>query len=83
MYLKSQNGGSLIDPLHYDHRTSPPTSTNFQFLSEIDAKKLIKSVPTKSCELHPIPTTILKECIGAILKECIGTWVAIITTIVN
>ena len=46
VYMKSLYGGSLIDPLHYDQRITPPQAlTRFQFLSEIDTNKLMKSAP--------------------------------------
>ena len=43
-----------------DHR-NPPSFTQFKELSEHDIIKLINQSPSKSCELNPIPTAILKE----------------------
>ena len=49
--------------------------TDFKSVSEDEVYKIIKSSPTKSCALDPIPTWILKECIGPLLP--------VITQIVN
>ena len=56
MYWKSQSSSSAIDPLQFDYRTTTPPLpfTKFQFLSQIDTKKLIKAAPIKSYELDPI-----------------------------
>ena len=48
-----------------DHR-NPPSFTQFKELSEHDIVKLINQSPSKSCELDPIPTAILKEVLPLI-----------------
>ena len=48
-----------------DHR-NPPSFTQFKELSEHDIIKLINQSPSKSCELDPIPTAILKEVLPSI-----------------
>ena len=35
-------------------------------VSHMDVKDMVKSVPPKSCELHPIPTKILTDHIGGL-----------------
>ncbi len=45
--------------------TSLPTE--FKSLNEDKVKKLILESPNKHCELDPIPTSLLRECIGEIL----------------
>lgn len=45
------------------------------FTSESEVRKIIKASPPKSCELDPIPTSVLKSCVDNIL--------ATITTIIN
>jgi hypothetical protein len=41
--------------------------TGFSPISEADVKRLILTAPTKSCDLDPIPTQLLKSCIDALL----------------
>ena len=45
---------------------NPPSCTQFKELLVEDIIKLIKQSPSKSCELDPIPTAILKEMILSI-----------------
>ena len=45
---------------------NPPSCTQFKELLVEDIIKLIKQSPSKSCELDPIPTTILKEVIPSV-----------------
>jgi hypothetical protein len=49
--------------------------TKFKILSEADVKKIVLKSPNKYCELDPIPTALLRECIDEILP--------ILTTIIN
>ena len=60
--LKANPTQYIIDE---DHR-NPPSFTQFKELSEHDTIKLIDQSPSKSCELDPIPTAILKEVLPAI-----------------
>ena len=39
----------------------------FSPISEADVKRLIMAAPTKSCDLDPIPTQLLKSCIDVLL----------------
>ena len=58
-----------VNPTQYiiaeDH-INPPSLTKFKELKEHDIIKLINQSPTKSCELDPIPTAILKEVLPSI-----------------
>ena len=58
-----------VNPTQYiiaeDHR-NPPSLTKFKELKEHDIIKLINQSPSKSCELDPIPTAILKEVLPSI-----------------
>ena len=49
--------------------------TEFKPLSLDSVKTLITSAPSKSCEIDPIPTSMVKECLGEISP--------IISTIIN
>ena len=49
--------------------------TDFRPVSEEDVAKIIKSSPSKSCSLDPIPTQLLKQCLDILIP--------IITRIVN
>ena len=48
---------------------------SFQTMSEDEVLKIIKSTPTKSCDLDPIPTSLVLDCISVLLTP--------ITNIVN
>jgi hypothetical protein len=39
----------------------------FDTVTEDEVKKIINNSPTKSCELDPLPTTLLKDCIDVIV----------------
>ena len=49
--------------------------TNFRPTSIAEIRKIMQKSPLKSCELDPLPTFLLKECVETVLP--------IITTIVN
>ena len=49
-----------------EDNNNPPSFTQFKELLLEDIIKLIKQSPSKSCELDPIPTIILKEVIPSI-----------------
>ena len=48
---------------------------SFQTMSEEEVLKIIKSTPNKSCDLDPVPTSLVLDCIGVLLTP--------ITNIVN
>ena len=43
------------------------TLTSFTFVSEYDIVKFLASSPTKTCDLDPIPTSLVKECTAKLL----------------
>jgi hypothetical protein len=45
----------------------PHQLTCFSPVTETDVKRLIVGAPTKSCDLDPIPTQLLKSCIDVLL----------------
>jgi hypothetical protein len=60
------------------NRTPPPVKQKMKTLqsaSKDEIRKIILSSPNKSCELDPIPTTLLKACIDILIDP--------ITNIVN
>ena len=63
------------DVLRADVRFSGQPLTDFTAASCEEVRKLLMSSPSKSCELDPIPTFLL--------KQCIDSFVPAITTIVN
>ena len=72
-FIKSEK-----DDLHIPQKTThkPKKLLNhFPRASEAEVLKLIKASPSKSCSLDPMPTWLLKDCIGALLPT--------ITKIVN
>ena len=54
---------------------NPPPLNNFKPLSQDEVKKLISKAPTKSCDLDPCPTFIIKDCMDILLAP--------ITNIIN
>ena len=65
--------------VHNNHRTLAPSAncfqpssssgffSNFELLREDSVKKLVLSVPTKSCSLDPVPTKVVKECLDELV----------------
>ena len=70
--VKAQQG--IEDTSHDDRNT--PRLTYFPPISADDLKKIILKAPTKSCQLDPIPTKIVKECVEPLLP----TFVKILNT---
>ena len=57
------------EPLQHrgpDDITAKDTLSNFPIVSESKVRKIIMSSASKSCELDPIPTFLLKECIDVL-----------------
>ena len=44
-----------------------PSLEEFEPLQEIEATKIVKSMPTKSCEMDVLPTTLLKDNIDHLM----------------
>ena len=49
--------------------SNPPKITIFRQVSEEAVDKIIKTSPTKSCLLDPLPTFLIKECIDILLPS--------------
>ena len=73
--LKIRDLFKNIKPFSCERNMEVPTFTKFSVLTELEVKKLIMQMKTKSCELDPIPTKILKDHIDVFLP--------IMTKIVN
>ena len=60
-----------------DNPVIPETQklSDFQLVTEDEIKKMISSSPTKSCDLDPLPTKLLKECLAELCP--------VITKIIN
>lgn len=64
------------NPMDYMNKSPPDDKfSEFKTLTEDDVLQLIKSSSNASCELDPIPTKLLKQCVHALLP--------IITAILN
>lgn len=76
--MKVSNTRSELDAaatFHNNHSTLAPSAncfqpssssgffSNFELLSKDSVKKLVLSIPTKSCPLDPVPTKVVKECL--------------------
>lgn len=53
---------------HYKPPTPPPLLTDFSLTSEEEVRQCILSMSDATCELDPIPTKRLKECVDAFVK---------------
>ena len=87
--MKISNIRSELDAaatVHNNHSTLTPSANcfqpsslgffcNFELLSKDSVKKLVLSVPTKSCSLDPVPLKVVKECLDEI--------VPLLTVIIN
>ena len=61
-----------------DEFQDDPASTNIPLLdsfsptTEDEVRNLVLSLPSKSCALDPIPTTLLKQCLGSLLPVLVS-----------
>ena len=53
----------------------PPCMDNFEPLSQEEVENIINTSPSESCDIDPIPTTLLKEILPLVIT--------IITEIIN
>jgi endonuclease/exonuclease/phosphatase family metal-dependent hydrolase len=60
---------------HHDPSAKPSSFGHFRAATTDEVSSLITSAPNKQCELDPIPTSLLKSCLGVLLPT--------ITNIVN
>ena len=75
--MDDRNKNTLMVPAHLLKLDEQSTSTLtcFRDMTEDAIKNIIMQSPSKSCDLDPLPTTLLKECIDVLSP--------IITEIVN
>jgi hypothetical protein len=64
--LESRNVETQMDPHIYDTCYATATLMEFQFVSEMAVRKIFLSAPCKSCELDPVPTTLLKDVVDVV-----------------
>ena len=69
-----QTHSTMVTPVS-DDEFSGQKLQGFQLASEAEIRKLIADAPTKSCELDPLPTWLLKLCLSEL--------VPIITSVIN
>jgi hypothetical protein len=55
--------------------TASAVMSEFELVSEVDVEKIIRNSATKSCDLDPLPTWLLKECFTSLLP--------VVTKIIN
>ena len=67
-HINETNGNP--DPHTYDTKTKDCTLSEFIPATQDELKKIIMSFSNKSCELDPLPTDLLKQCID-VLVPCI------------
>ena len=56
-----------VNPIYEPTRKSISRLAEFRAFDQIEVKKIILSMKTKSCKLDTLPTKLLKECIDGIL----------------
>ena len=61
---------SLIHSAFTDHTSDTVNSqlTSFQPATTTEVRKIIMSSPSKSCDLDPLPTILLKACFDVLIK---------------
>ena len=72
---KIRDGFTLVDDWSCEPLKTHHQLTTFANVTEEEIGKILSDSPTKSCELDPIPTSLLKKCAGVL--------VPVITVIVN
>ena len=58
---------NLSENLKSEPTRSIPRLAEFRSFDEMEVKKIILSMKTKSCKLDVLPTKLLKECVDSIL----------------
>ncbi len=59
--------GESITPLEINHIDLSQSFNEFNMLSEDDVRKMISNSASKSCQLDPAPTWLIKECLDLLL----------------
>ena len=72
---KLRSGLLSTDPDPFVSGFCPNKFVSFRIMSKKEVLKISKSTPNKSCDLDPIPTSLVLDCIGVLLTP--------ITNIVN
>ena len=73
--IKTQFSGTKPTPVEPVNESVTLVMNSFQSVLERDVEKRICKLPSKSCELDPIPTTLLKEMVQVVTP--------VITCIIN
>ena len=60
-------------PPHTELRYTGPRLVVFQPVTTIEIHRLILSTPNKSCDLNPIPTTLVNQCCADLLPIITNT----------
>ena len=63
-----ESNNSLNGPRFQEEVNPAPGSEQFKLLTCTDVSEIIKSMNNKSCELDPIPTWILKNCLPEVIS---------------
>ncbi len=66
-YLDNPHGNGSPKIVWQDEPKFNTQLSEFKSLTEAEVKKIILKSPNKYCELDPIPTNLLRECIDEIL----------------
>ena len=65
--IKSIRDSLDSHPLYKSTRMDVPNFSRFSMISEDQVEKIIRSMPSKCCELDVMPPTILKQIIPSII----------------
>ena len=65
---KIRNNLNSYDRYHVDEAVQAPTLGEFVPLREDEVTKVIMSMASKSCEIDPVPTNLLKEILPQVVK---------------
>ena len=71
----ASDGDSNLIPLFHQSCTTTAELCTLQPATEDEVRKVVKRSPTKSCELDPLPTWLL--------KQCLDEFIPVITCIIN
>src|SRR6218665_297026 len=76
-YLHNHNRFTLTPSTTHDSSPFPPPASlsTFQLTSETQVYHLLRYLPSKQCDIDPIPTSLM--------KDCASTLVPIIQKIIN
>ena len=65
---KIRNNLNSYDRYHVDETVQVPTLGEFKPLMEDEVSKVITCMASKSCEIDPVPTNLLKEILPQLIK---------------